>query len=209
VASRRFRSKSSLNSNLTDINSKISKIYKRPEARKIANESITNVSIKEATIVGQNLADNSVTKVKLGEDVFSNSTFSGTATFSGTVVGTPAEGTNTTAATGFGYKGVPQSSGAGTTGAYTITASDAGEHIYASATRTISIPANSSVPLAVGTTVVFIAGTGATITISITTDTLYLAGSGATGTRTIAPFGLATAVKITSTSWIISGSGLS
>jgi hypothetical protein len=196
VASRRYRSKSSLNSNLTDINSKISKISKRPDPRKIANESITNVSIKQATITGQNLADNSVTKAKLAADVYSN------------VSGNPAEGTSLTAANGFGYMGIPQSSVAGTTGSYIIAATEAGKHIYASATRTVTIPANSSVALPVGTTIVFIAGTGATMTISITTDTLYLAGLGTTGSRTLAPFGVATAIKITSNSWIISGNGL-
>lgn len=196
MASRRYRSKSSLNSNLTDINSKISKISKRPDPRKIANESITNVSIKQATITGQNLADNSVTKAKLAADVYSN------------VSGNPAEGTSLTAANGFGYMGIPQSSVAGTTGSYIIAATEAGKHIYASATRTVTIPANSSVALPVGTTIVFIAGTGATMTISITTDTLYLAGLGTTGSRTLAPFGVATAIKITSNSWIISGNGL-
>ena len=196
VASRRYRSKSSLNSNLTDINSKISKISKRPAIRKVADESITNVSIKQATITGQNLADNSVTKAKLAADVYSN------------VSGNPAEGTSLTAANGFGYMGIPQSSVAGTTGSYIIAATEAGKHIYASATRTVTIPANSSVALPVGTTIVFIAGTGATMTISITTDTLYLAGLGTTGSRTLAPFGVATAIKITSNSWIISGNGL-
>jgi hypothetical protein len=70
VASRRYRSKSSLNSNLTDINSKISKISKRPDSRKIANEAITSLSIRESTITGQNLADNSITKSKLAADVY-------------------------------------------------------------------------------------------------------------------------------------------
>jgi len=37
---------------------------------------------------------------------------------------------------------------------------------------------------------------------------MYLAGTGTTGTRTLAQYGMATAVKITSTSWIISGNGL-
>jgi hypothetical protein len=60
----------------------------------------------------------------------------------------------------------------------------------------------------VGTTLVFIAGTGATVTISITSDTLLLAGLGTTGSRTLAAFGMATAVKIASTTWIISGNGL-
>ena len=132
-------------------------------------------------------------------------------TFTGTVTGTPADGTTTSAATGFGYMGVPQSSAAGTTGSYTITAADAGEHIYASATRTVTIPANGTVALPIGTTIVFIAGSGATMTIAITTDTLLTAGSGNGGagtSRTLAPHGIATAVKTTSTLWYISGIGL-
>ena len=102
--------------------------------------------------------------------------------------------------------GLPQN--ATTTGSYTIVAGDAGTHIYASATRTVTIPANSSVAFPIGTTLTFIAGSGATMTIAITTDTMYLAGAGTTGSRTLAAFGMATAVKITSTSWMISGNGL-
>ena len=119
---------------------------------------------------------------------------------------TPAEGTTSTAATGAGYMGIPQN--ATTTGAASIAATDAGKHIYSTATRTLTIPANSSVALPVGTTVTFIAGSGATVTIAITTDTMYLAGPGTTGSRTLAAFGMATAVKIASTTWIISGNGL-
>jgi hypothetical protein len=118
-----------------------------------------------------------------------------------------SDATTTTAARGAGYMGIPQSSAA-TTGAYTLVAADAGEHIYSTATRTVTIPANSSVAFPVGTAISFIAATGATVTIAITTDTLLLAGAGTTGSRTLAAFGMATAVKITSTSWIISGNGL-
>ena len=117
------------------------------------------------------------------------------------------DATTTTAARGAGYMGIPQSSAA-TTGAYTIVAADAGEHIYTTATRTVTIPANSSVAFPIGTAISFVAASGATVTIAITTDTLLLAGPGTTGSRTLAPFGLATAIKITSTSWIISGNGL-
>lgn len=85
MASRRRRSKSSLNSNLADINSKISRISKNPNPRKIANDSITNLAIREATIVGQNLADNSVTKVKLASDAYNNATFTGVTTTDGII----------------------------------------------------------------------------------------------------------------------------
>jgi hypothetical protein len=124
-----------------------------------------------------------------------------------TTINAIADATTTTAARGGGYMGVPPSAAA-TTGAYTIVAADAGEHIYSTATRTVTIPANGSVAFPVGTAITFIAATGTTVTIAITTDTLLLAGSGTTGSRTLAPFGMATAIKITSTSWIISGNGL-
>jgi len=117
------------------------------------------------------------------------------------------DATVSTATRGPGYMGIPQSPAA-TTGAYTIVAADAGEHIYSTGTRTITIPANASVAFPVGTAITFIAATGATVTIAITSDTLILAGPGTTGSRTLAPFGIATAIKITSTSWIISGNGL-
>ena len=87
-------------------------------------------------------------------------------------------------------------------------AADAGKHIYSTATRTLTIDSNANLALPVGTTITFVAGSGATVTIAITTDTMYLAGPGTTGSRTLAAFGMATAVKIASTTWIISGNGL-
>jgi hypothetical protein len=119
----------------------------------------------------------------------------------------PSDGTTSTASTGFGYMGIPQSPAA-TTGSYTVVAADAGEHIYTTATRTITIPANASVALPIGTTLTFIAAAGATATIAITSDTLLLAGPGTSGSRTLAPHGMATAVKVAATTWYISGNGL-
>jgi len=46
------------------------------------------------------------------------------------------------------------------------------------------------------------------VTIAITSDTMYLAGTGTTGSRSLAQYGMATAIKMTSTTWIISGNGL-
>ena len=132
-------------------------------------------------------------------------TFTGTVTTS-TITGSPSAATTTNGANGIGYMGLPQNGA--TTGAYGVVAADAGTHIYSTATRTITIPANATIAMPVGSTVVFVAGSGATVTIAITTDTMYLAGPGTTGSRTLAAFGMATAVKITSTSWIISGNGL-
>ena len=126
--------------------------------------------------------------------------------FTGTVTGTPTAGTTSTGTSGFGYMGLPQNSA--TTGSYGVVAADAGTHIYSSETRTITVPDNATIAMPIGSTIVFIAGSGATVTIAITSDTMFLAGAGTTGSRTLASFGMATAVKITATSWIISGNGL-
>lgn len=124
----------------------------------------------------------------------------------GKLTAIPNDGTISTAATNVGYMGIPQNSI--TTGAYTVVAADAGEHIYSSATRTITIDSNANLALPVGTVLTFISGAGATTTIAITSDTMYLAGAGTTGSRTLAPHGMATAVKVASTTWYISGNGL-
>jgi hypothetical protein len=118
----------------------------------------------------------------------------------------PEPGENVT----LGYLNIPQNS---QSGAYTLVATDTGKHIlHPSAdttARTFTIPANGSVPFAVGTAVTFINQNGAgVVTIAITTDTMRLAGAGTTGSRTLAADGIATAIKVTSTEWIISGTGL-
>lgn len=97
--------------------------------------------------------------------------------------------------------------------AYTLVLGDAGGHIlHPSAdttARIFTIPANSSVAFPVGTVVTFVnQNAGGVITIAITTDTMRLAGTGSTGSRTLAANGIATAMKITSTEWIINGTGL-
>jgi len=75
--------------------------------------------------------------------------------------------------------------------------------------RTWTIPANSSVAYPVGTVLTFINENAAgSLTIAITSDTLRLGGSSSTGSRTLAANGMATAIKITSTVWYISGTGL-
>lgn len=96
---------------------------------------------------------------------------------------------------------------------YTFVLGDAdNEFLHPSADttpRTWTIPANASVSFSVGTTLTFYnqASAGA-LTIAITTDTMRMAGPGTTGSRTLAANGAATAVKLSSTEWIISGTGL-
>ncbi len=124
---------------------------------------------------------------------------------SGTLSGCTVDGTDAV-----GFRNIPQNS---QSAAYTLVLADSGKHIlHPSAdttARTFTIPANGSVAFPVGTAVTFINQNGAgVVTIAITTDTMRLAGAGTTGSRTLAANGIATAIKITSTEWIISGTGL-
>lgn len=73
--------------------------------------------------------------------------------------------------------------------------------------RTFTIPANGSVAYPVGTCITFINEIN-TVTIAITTDTLVLSPGGTTGSRSLAANGIATAIKVSSTRWYISGTGL-
>jgi hypothetical protein len=124
-----------------------------------------------------------------------------------TSLGAPVAPANANSATAYGYIGMPQILNPAT--GYTISAADAGDHIYMTTSgRTITIPANTAAPLQIGTTIVIVNAAGVTTTISINSDTLILAGTGTTGSRTLAQHGVATIIKITSTSWIISGNGL-
>jgi hypothetical protein len=95
--------------------------------------------------------------------------------------------------------------------AYTAVLADANTAITHPTTdntaRTFTIPANASVAYPVGTTLTFVNMIN-TLTIAITTDTMTLAGAGTTGSRTLAAAGIATALKLTSTTWLISGTGL-
>jgi hypothetical protein len=117
----------------------------------------------------------------------------------------PAAGTTTTAGQ-IGYMGLPQNLNPG---AYTLTAADNGKHIYYTTTgQTTTIPANATLALPIGFSCVIVNAAAVTTSIAITTDTLILAGTGTTGTRTLAPYGMATLLKLTATSWTISGNGL-
>jgi hypothetical protein len=97
------------------------------------------------------------------------------------------------------------------TSSYTAVLSDAQKQIYFSGStgsQTLTIPANASVAYPIGTALTFINMASVSVGIAITSDTLYWSPSGTTGSRTLAQYGLATAIKLTSTTWIISGQGL-
>ena len=123
---------------------------------------------------------------------------------SGTLSNCTVDGTNSV-----GYLNIPQNS---QSTAYTLVAADAGKHILHPSTdanaRTFTIPANSSVAYPIGTAITFVNMTSQVVTIAITSDTLTLSPAGTSGSRSLAQYGSATALKIGSTQWLISGSGL-
>ena len=167
-------------------------------ATTVGNDVFTAADAAAArTAIGAGTGTGDVTTT--GTQTLTNKTISGasnTVTVDGTVE--------------VGFRTIPQNS---QSAAYTLVAADSGKHIlHPSAdttARTFTIPANSSVPYAVGTAITFVNQNGAgVVTIAITSDTMRLAGAGTTGSRTLAANGVATAIKITSTEWIISGTGL-
>jgi hypothetical protein len=95
--------------------------------------------------------------------------------------------------------------------AYTTVWADRGKQILHPTAdnnaRTFTIDSNANVPYPIGTTITFINQIN-TVTIAITSDTLTLAGAGTTGSRTLAANGIATAIKVSSTGWLINGTGL-
>jgi hypothetical protein len=126
---------------------------------------------------------------------------------SGTLSGCTVDGTDAV-----GFRNIPQNA---QTGNYTMVLADAGKHIYhasGAGAAAYTIPAATSVAYPLGTAITFINLSSTSITIVITTDTMYLSSAGTTGTRTLAQYGSATAIKVSGVSssgiWVISGSGL-
>jgi len=131
----------------------------------------------------------------------------------GGALGTPSSGTLSSCTVdgtdAVGFRNIPVNS---QSAAYTAVLADSGKCILHPSTdanaRTFTIPANASVAYPIGTAISFVNMTSQVVSIAITSDTMYLAGTGTTGTRSLAIYGTATALKINSTTWIISGAGL-
>jgi hypothetical protein len=147
-----------------------------------------------------------------GTETATNKTFTTGNAFNGTLGATTPSTVVATAIsdTAGDVRLIPQNS---KSAAYTTVLSDSGKHIFHpsadTTARTFTIDSNTNVAYTIGTAITFINQNGAgVVTISITSDTMRLAGAGTTGSRTLAANGVATAVKITSTEWIISGTGL-
>ena len=146
-----------------------------------------------------------------GTETLTNKTLTA-PTLTTPVLGTPTSGqlSNCTVdgTDAVGFRNAPINS---QSAAYTAVLADSGKTILHpigdNNARTFTIPAESSVNYPVGTVISFVNLIN-TVTIAITTDTMYLANDGATGSRTLAAYGMASAMKVASATWIISGNGL-
>lgn len=111
------------------------------------------------------------------------------------------------ASASIGYINIPQNS---QTTNYTTVLADSGKHIIMNGSSlTFTIDSNANVPFAVGTVITIVNANASNLSIAITSDTLTFAGTTTTGTRTLGQNGIATAIKTASTSWLISGVGIS
>jgi hypothetical protein len=150
-----------------------------------------------------------------GSETFTNKTLT-SPTLTTPALGTPASGVLSSCTVdgtdAVGFRNIPQNAQNATS--YTLTLADSGKHIYRSSggAETWTIPAASSVAYPLGTAITFINLSTTSVSIAITTDTMYLSSAGTTGTRTLAQYGSATAIKVSGVSssgiWFISGSGL-
>jgi hypothetical protein len=175
-------------------------------------ETLTNKTLGATTVTGNismNYASPTISSNNASAASIFTSGVTGITIGSSTIRTTafPADGTAANGAAGAGYMGMPQVS---TGSSRTFALSDAGKHIYVTATgQTLTVPANSGTAFPIGTTITIINANNVSTTISITTDTLRLANSSSTGNRTLASNGFATLVKVSETGWVIGGNGIS
>jgi hypothetical protein len=175
-----------------------------------SNNTVTNISLTTG-VTGTLPAANGGTGV-------TSSTGSGSVVLSTSptlvtpILGTPTSGTLSNCTVdgtdAVGFRTAPVNS---QSAAYTLVLADSGKTILHPISddnaRTFTIPAQASVNYPIGTVITFV-NLKNTVTIAITSDTMYLSATGGTGSRTLAEFGIATAVKVASLTWIISGNGL-
>jgi hypothetical protein len=130
-------------------------------------------------------------------------TDSALATFSAGANMTPAVAPATTAV---GYLGAPVNTQNGT---YTTLMTDCGKAIYhtSGSAHTWTIDSNANVAYPIGTILTFInENAGGVVTLAITSDTLRWGSS--TGSRSLAANGTASAIKVASTTWRLTGDGI-
>ena len=173
----------------------------------ISANAVTTAAIADGSINTSELAAGAVTSDKIASSISLTTPILGTPT-SGNLANCTVDGTDAV-----GFRNLPVNS---QSAAYTTVLADSGKIIFHPSSdtnaRTFTIPAASSVAYPIGTALSFINLTANVVTIAITTDTMYLSSAGTTGSRSLAQYGSATAIKVSGLSssgiWLISGSGL-
>lgn len=167
--------------------------------------NLTSVNLTATNLTATNLTSTNATATNLNATTAVLTNLTSTNATSTNLTATTVLDAGTIGAAAPGFRGLPQNA---QTGAYTLALSDAGKQISIT-TGGVIIPANASVAFPIGAAIAIFNNSASNQTISITTDTLRLAGTASTTSRTLAQYGLATCVKVASTTWVISGAGLS
>ena len=154
-------------------------------------------------------SDTTITRVSAGViAVEGNTIYAAGGTDVAVADGGTGSSTAAAAKVALGLETIPQNS---QSAAYTTVLADAGKHILHPTAdnnaRTFTIDSNANVAYVIGTAITFVNQIN-TVTIAITSDTLTLSPGGTTGSRTLAAAGIATALKVSATGWVISGTGL-
>lgn len=172
--------------------------------------NLTSINLTTSNLTSTNLATTNlaVTDIVAGNATATNLTATNlTATNATTtnLTATTVLDAGTIGAAAPGFRGLPQNA---QTGAYTLALSDIGKQV-SNTTGGWVIPANASIAFPIGAAVVLYNNSGTSQNVSITSDTLRLAGTTLTGTAALAEYGIATCTKVGSTTWVISGAGVS
>lgn len=155
-----------------------------------------------------NEMDSNLTNLNTYKVETNNPSTTGTLTHSGNIVLSGSGVIQDANGYELGYKDVPSNN---QTASYTLARTDRGKSIdfTGGSGQTITIPANASVAFPVGTTITITNLSANGLSLAITSNTLRMAGTSNVGTRTIAAYGMATVRKVNSTTWMVSGAGVS
>jgi len=188
------------------VNEKCVVAYNGTDFVKIASTAVAASSIT-GTLAVVNGGTGVTTSTGSGNNVLSTS-----PTLVTPILGTPTSGNlsncTTDGTNAVGYLNIPQNA---QTGSYTTVLADAGKHIYhasGAGAATYTIAANGSVAYPIGTVISFVNLSATSISIAINSDTLTWAQGGGTGTRTLAQYGVANCLKVTSTQWLLTGTNV-
>lgn len=168
-----------------------------------AVNDITNVAWADITGTPTTLAGYGITDALTDVQIAAIYAPKASPAFTGTATASDDSGAQQT----IGWRDAPQTFSAIN---YTLVLADRGKSVVMNGSSlTLTIPANATVAFPIGAVIPIVNLNASALSIAITTDTLTLANSTTTGTRTLARNALASALKVTATSWIISGVGLS